>query len=228
MRMLVLGAGCRVLPVRTICSSGPEVERVTLRDLHPRRAAAFLKKRRTSGLSRAPRCEEWSTAAKADARARRSHERATVLFQLSGRQSGRCHGPALRGSGRQTRDRPKAEDAARGAQKKRVSIIPDCGLAPGMVNIIAAEGIRRVGDAESVKILWAVSRKSPSRRSTIRSSTRSRVRSTITRRRRGCCARAAPSVWMLSPSSRTWPSRAHRNARGIPYRWRISTMPWAY
>jgi len=38
------------------------------------------------------------------------------------------------------------------AQKKQVSIIPDCGLAPGMVNIIAAEGIRRVGDAESVKI----------------------------------------------------------------------------
>jgi lysine 6-dehydrogenase len=38
------------------------------------------------------------------------------------------------------------------AQKKQVSIIPDCGLAPGMVNIIAAEGIRRVGEAESVKI----------------------------------------------------------------------------
>ncbi|OLC10036.1 MAG: hypothetical protein AUH41_03865 [Gemmatimonadetes bacterium 13_1_40CM_66_11] len=38
------------------------------------------------------------------------------------------------------------------AQKKRISIIPDCGLAPGMVNIIAAEGIRRVGDTESVKI----------------------------------------------------------------------------
>src|SRR5438309_4246412 len=39
-----------------------------------------------------------------------------------------------------------------GAQKQAVSIIPDCGLAPGMVNIIAAEGIRRVGAAESVKI----------------------------------------------------------------------------
>jgi lysine 6-dehydrogenase len=38
------------------------------------------------------------------------------------------------------------------AQKKRVSVIPDCGLAPGMVNIIAAEGIRRVGDAQTVKI----------------------------------------------------------------------------
>ena len=31
-------------------------------------------------------------------------------------------------------------------------MIPDCGLAPGMVNILAAEGIRRVGQAESVKI----------------------------------------------------------------------------
>jgi lysine 6-dehydrogenase len=41
-------------------------------------------------------------------------------------------------------------DAA--ARRQHVSIIPDCGLAPGMVNILAAEGIRRVGDAETVKI----------------------------------------------------------------------------
>src|SRR5439155_889688 len=40
----------------------------------------------------------------------------------------------------------------RAARKRGVSVIPDCGLAPGMVNIIAAEGIRRVGEAESVKI----------------------------------------------------------------------------
>jgi len=38
------------------------------------------------------------------------------------------------------------------ARKQGVSVIPDCGLAPGMVNIIAAEGIRRVGEAQSVKI----------------------------------------------------------------------------
>src|SRR5881296_2936823 len=38
------------------------------------------------------------------------------------------------------------------ARRRNVSIVPDCGLAPGMVNILAAEGIRRVGDAESVKI----------------------------------------------------------------------------
>jgi lysine 6-dehydrogenase len=38
------------------------------------------------------------------------------------------------------------------ARAKGVSVVPDCGLAPGMVNILAAEGIRRVGDALSVKI----------------------------------------------------------------------------
>ena len=38
------------------------------------------------------------------------------------------------------------------ARAKRVTVIPDCGLAPGMVNILAAEGIRRVADADTVKI----------------------------------------------------------------------------
>ncbi|HEY9385208.1 MAG TPA: saccharopine dehydrogenase C-terminal domain-containing protein [Gemmatimonadales bacterium] len=33
-----------------------------------------------------------------------------------------------------------------------ISIIPDCGLAPGMVNILAAEGIRRLDQARSVRI----------------------------------------------------------------------------
>jgi lysine 6-dehydrogenase len=33
-----------------------------------------------------------------------------------------------------------------------ISVIPDCGLAPGMVNILAAEGIRRLDQAEKVKI----------------------------------------------------------------------------
>ena len=38
------------------------------------------------------------------------------------------------------------------ALAKGVSVIPDCGLAPGMVNILAAEGIRRLDQAEKVKI----------------------------------------------------------------------------
>lgn len=38
------------------------------------------------------------------------------------------------------------------AAAKRLSVIPDCGLAPGLVNILAAEGIRRLDRAERVKI----------------------------------------------------------------------------
>jgi len=46
-------------------------------------------------------------------------------------------------------EQKKLQDAA---VARGVSVIPDCGLAPGMVNILAAEGIRRVGDAEVVRI----------------------------------------------------------------------------
>ncbi len=35
---------------------------------------------------------------------------------------------------------------------KRLTVVPDCGLAPGMVNILAAEGIRRLDNTESVRI----------------------------------------------------------------------------
>ena len=38
------------------------------------------------------------------------------------------------------------------ATRRGVSVVPDCGLAPGMVNILAAEGIRRLDETESVKI----------------------------------------------------------------------------
>jgi lysine 6-dehydrogenase len=38
------------------------------------------------------------------------------------------------------------------AVKRKVSVMPDCGLAPGMVNILAAEGIRRLDETDSVKI----------------------------------------------------------------------------
>src|SRR5438034_4450128 len=37
----------------------------------------------------------------------------------------------------------KQKTLHKAAQKQDVSVVPDCGLAPGMVNIIAAEGIRR-------------------------------------------------------------------------------------
>lgn len=38
------------------------------------------------------------------------------------------------------------------ASEKGISIIPDCGLAPGMVNILAAAGIQELDDAQEVRI----------------------------------------------------------------------------
>ena len=38
------------------------------------------------------------------------------------------------------------------AREEGVSIVPDCGLAPGMVNILAEHGIRQLDAVESVKI----------------------------------------------------------------------------
>ena len=38
------------------------------------------------------------------------------------------------------------------ARKKGISVIPDCGLAPGMVNILAAAGIAELDEPETVRI----------------------------------------------------------------------------
>src|ERR1051325_5285805 len=44
----------------------------------------------------------------------------------------------------------KALDAE--ARKKNITIVPDCGLAPGMVNILAEHGIRQMDSVDAVKI----------------------------------------------------------------------------
>ncbi len=46
-------------------------------------------------------------------------------------------------------EQKKLEEAAR---KKNISIIPDCGLAPGMVNILAQDGIDRLEKVDSVRM----------------------------------------------------------------------------
>lgn len=40
----------------------------------------------------------------------------------------------------------------RAARKKRVRIVPDCGLAPGMVSIVVAEGLRHFARVDSIHI----------------------------------------------------------------------------
>ncbi len=60
-----------------------------------------------------------------------------------------CHFADLGGNTEIVMHQKKLHEEAR---TKRLSIIPDCGLAPGMVNILAAEGIRRLDDTDTVRI----------------------------------------------------------------------------
>ena len=153
MRMLVLGAGLQGSACAYDLLQRPEVDRVTLADLHPRRAAAFLTKKKDKRLVTA------RLDAKSGPRLRklmRGHDAVLnalpYYFNYPVARAAIRMGLHCADLGGNTEIVQKQKTLHAAAQKKHVSVIPDCGLAPGMVNIIAAEGIRQVGDADSVKI----------------------------------------------------------------------------
>ena len=153
MRMLVLGAGLQGSACAYDLLRQPEVERVTLADLHPDRLPPFLKRVKSRRLK---------------LRALNAGNAAALRATLKDHDAVMCALPyyfnyavsraAVRAGvhhtdlGGNTAIVMKQKRLDREARKRGVSVIPDCGLAPGMVNIIAAEGIRRVGQAETVKI----------------------------------------------------------------------------
>ena len=153
MRMLVLGAGLQGSACAYDLLQRPEVKRVTLADLRPGRLPAFLKKKKDKRLVTA------RLDVKQAERLRRllqGHD--AVMNALPYYFNYPVSKAAVRAGlhycdlGGNTEIVQKQKTLHAAALKKHVSVIPDCGLAPGMVNIIAAEGIRRVGDAQTVKI----------------------------------------------------------------------------
>ena len=153
MRMLVLGAGLQGSACAYDLLRQPEVQRVTLADLNPRRLAAFLKKKVGKRLALARLDVKQSARLRALMRGHDAVMNASPYhFNYAVAKAAVAAGLHCADLGGNTAivQRQKTLDGA--ARKKGVSIIPDCGLAPGMVNILAAEGIRRVGDAETVKI----------------------------------------------------------------------------
>jgi len=153
MRMLVLGAGLQGSACAYDLLQQNAVERVTLADIQPDRAAPFVK----------PHAGKKLALVKLDVQ-----DRAAVAATVQGHvavmnalpyyynldvtraavQAG-LHYADLGGNTEIVFNQKKLDPEAKA---RNVSVIPDCGLAPGMVNILAAEGIRRVGQAESVKI----------------------------------------------------------------------------
>src|SRR2546426_9459087 len=153
MRMLVLGAGLQGSACAYDLLQQSAVERVTLADLKPGRLPAFLKKKSDKRLVTA------RLDAKQSVRLRKlMHGHDAVLnalpyyFNYSVARNAIAAGLHCADLGGNTEIVQKQKTLNAAAEKKGVSVVPDCGLAPGMVNIIAAEGVRRVGEAESVKI----------------------------------------------------------------------------
>src|SRR2546427_150541 len=153
MRMLVLGAGLQGSACAYDLLQRPDVKRVTLADLHPRRAPAFLKKKKDKRLVMA------RLDAQSGPRLRklmRGHDAVMnalpYYFNYPVAKAAVAMGLHCADLGGNTEIVKRQKTLHAAAQKQGVSIIPDCGLAPGLVNIIPAEGIRRVRAADSVKI----------------------------------------------------------------------------
>src|SRR6266571_6039370 len=153
MRMLVLGAGLQGSACAYDLLRQAEVERVTLADLDPKRLPAFLKRKVGKRLALARLDVKQTARLRALMRGHDAVMNASPYhFNYAVAKAAVAAGLHCTDLGGNTEIVQRQKTLHAAAQKKRVSIIPDCGLAPGMVNIIAAEGIRRVGDADSVKI----------------------------------------------------------------------------
>ncbi len=153
MRMLVLGAGLQGSACAYDLLQNPDVKEVRLADLHTDHLAQFL----------APYSGERLILTPLDVRDRDAvlalmrqtdvvmsaipyyfnYELAELAVQAG------VHFSDL-GGNTEIVFKQKTLDAQ--AKKKNITIIPDCGLAPGMVNILAEHGIHQLDTVESVRI----------------------------------------------------------------------------
>src|SRR5438094_2691172 len=153
MRMLVLGAGLQGSACAYDLLRQPAVERVTIADLEPERIPGFLEPHVGKRLARRKRgCEDGPALRAAMVRQQAVQNAAPYYFNLEVSRAAVHAGVHCADLGGNTEIVFQQKELDAEAKGRNVSLIPDCGLAPGMVNVLAAEGIRRVGVAESVKI----------------------------------------------------------------------------
>jgi lysine 6-dehydrogenase len=151
--MLVLGAGLQGSACAYDLLRNPAVERVTIADLHPERIAPFLEAAKDARLK--PLTLDVSDGAAArQVMAEHDAAMSAIPYYFNGPMAAaavdaKCHFSDLGGNTEIVFEQKKLDPKARA---QGVSVVPDCGLAPGMVNILAAEGIRRMDKAERVKI----------------------------------------------------------------------------
>jgi lysine 6-dehydrogenase len=154
MKMLVLGAGLQGCATAYDLLQVPAVTQVTIADLHPDSLAPFLKPYLGQGRLVAVKLDVTDLDA-ATALMKGHVSVMSAIPYYFNEAMARCAVNAgsnfcdLGGNTEIVFQQKKLHDEAKA---KGLSVIPDCGLAPGMVNILAAEGVRRLDKADRVKI----------------------------------------------------------------------------
>ena len=154
MRMLVLGAGLQGSACAFDLLQNPSVERVVLGDVRLDRLPPFLEKYRGDARLELRNVDARDAASLRGAMANVDAVMNALPYYFNlevsrlALESG-IHCCDLGGNTAIVFDQKKlhAEAAA-----KNVSIIPDCGLAPGMVNILAEAGIKQMDSVKSVRM----------------------------------------------------------------------------
>jgi lysine 6-dehydrogenase len=153
MKMLVLGAGLQGSACAFDLLQQPGVEQVTLADLPGTRLASFLHPY-AGGRLTLQSLDVTDRAAVRAAMVGHDAVMSAIPYYYNGTLAAAavecgCHWADLGGNTDIVLEQRKLHGCA---AEHGVSVVPDCGLAPGMVNVLAAEGIRRMDVAECVKI----------------------------------------------------------------------------
>jgi lysine 6-dehydrogenase len=151
--MLVLGAGLQGCACAYDLLQSPAVGGVTLADLRPDHLPPFLAGD-WGGRLTTVRLDVTDPVAVRETLRGHTAVMSAIPYNSTGPMAraaveAGCHFADLGGNTEIVFEQKKLDDQA---VAKGISIIPDCGLAPGMVNILAAEGIRRLDRAQQVKI----------------------------------------------------------------------------
>ena len=155
MKMLVLGAGLQGCACAYDLLQNPALSQVTLADLRPDSLPAFLADGGDwGGRLRTVRLDVTDPAAVQETMRGQTSVMSAIPYYYNGPMAraavgAGCHFSDLGGNTEIVFEQKKLD---REAVARGVSVIPDCGLAPGMVNILAAEGIRRLDRADKVKV----------------------------------------------------------------------------
>ena len=155
MKMLVLGAGLQGCACAYDLLQNEAISRVTLADLRPDHLPPFLAERGDWGGRLATvRLDVTDPVAVGETLRGQTSVMSAIPYYYNGPMAraavdAGCHFSDLGGNTEIVFEQKKLHDQA---VARGVSVIPDCGLAPGMVNILAAEGIRRLDQAEKVKV----------------------------------------------------------------------------